>query len=329
MSEPLVSVITPFRNTAAYLAESIESVLAQSYSHFEYILSDNGSTDGSVEIAEAYARRDPRIRFIRQKQPLSQVQHYNCVLREISGDSQYCKIVQADDSIFPECLLQMVAVFEQSDSIGLVSSQYLKGSALWGSDFPCLNSMLPGKEMVRLYLRNGVFVFGSPTAVMYRSSLVRQPEQFYDESLLHEDTEKCIQILEHWDFGFVHQVLSFLRTDNPSVSAQFRDFHPNTLDRYILVQRYAPAFLEPEEAQVLMEESKRLYYDMLVQEGLRFPGSAFWHYHKGGLKTLDESLDAPYFGLRMARKLFSLAANPRTTTGRALNLWKDRSARRN
>ena len=46
---------------------------------------------------------------------------------------------------------------------------------------------------------------------MYRCSLVRSQSPFYDESLLHEDTEKCLQILEHRDFGFVHQVLSFLR----------------------------------------------------------------------------------------------------------------------
>ncbi len=64
-TRPLVSVVTPFFNTAPYLAEYIESVLAQSYSQFEYILMDNCSTDGSSEIAATYASRDPRIRLIR------------------------------------------------------------------------------------------------------------------------------------------------------------------------------------------------------------------------------------------------------------------------
>ena len=106
----------------------------------------------------------------------------------------------------------MVQTFEQSESIGLVSSYDLKGTTVRGSGSPYPTTLLPGKELAQLYLRDGVFVFGSPTTVMYRSSIVRDSQPFYDDSLLHEDTEKCMQIMESWDFGFVHQVLSFLRT---------------------------------------------------------------------------------------------------------------------
>src|SRR5207253_3419947 len=59
-TRPLVSVVTPFYNTAKYLAQCIEGVLTQSYPEFEYILLDNCSTDGSREIAQIYARQDPR-----------------------------------------------------------------------------------------------------------------------------------------------------------------------------------------------------------------------------------------------------------------------------
>ncbi len=128
MNQPLVSVVTPFHNTAKYLAECIESVLVQSYPQFEYILVDNCSTDGSWEIAESFARRDSRIRLIKRAHLLSQVQNYNLALQEISKDSRYCKIVQADDLIFPDCLKLMVKAFEQSEMIGLVSAYDLKGN---------------------------------------------------------------------------------------------------------------------------------------------------------------------------------------------------------
>jgi len=324
MSEPLISVVTPFHNTAQYLAQCIESVLTQSYSRFEYILSDNCSTDGSGEIAETYARRDPRIRVIRQPQLLSQVQHYNAVLAEISEASRYCKVVQADDWIFPECLRLLIEAAEQSQSIGLVSSYWLKGSEVRGSGFPYQTTLLSGRETARLYLRTGLWVFASPTTVLYRSSLVREGRPFYDESALHEDTEKCMQILQKWDFGFVHQILSFSRADNESISSAVRNLQPVALDRYIIVQRFAAVFLEASEAAGLKSESKLAYYRLLADEVLRLRGSASRRYHEAGLKTLGETINWSYLGLQVVQTMLWMAANPGTTTLRAWRLWKSK-----
>jgi len=291
VDQPLFTVVTPFHNTEAYLSQCIESVLAQSYPDFEYILVDNCSTDRSGEIARAYAGRDPRIRFIRRTQLLSQVQNYNAALAELSAASRYCKLLQADDTIFPDCLKLVVQAFSQSESIGLVSSLYLKGDTVRGSDFPPETPVLPGREVAALYLRSGTYVFGSPTTVSYRSSIVRQDAPFYQEGLLHEDTEKCMQILAAWDFGFVYQVLSFLRTSNDSITSRVRSFNPDVLDRYILVKRFASAFLPADEAVALIKEARAQYYGFLAHSAVRFRGSAFWRYHKGGLKTVGEAID--------------------------------------
>lgn len=326
MSTPLVSVVTPFHNTARYLPECIESVLNQTYSEFEYILVDNCSTDGSGDIAETFARRDARLRVIHRAQLLSQVQNYNSALTELSAASQYCKIVQADDYIFPECLRLMVQAFEQSESIGLVSSYDLKGDMVRSSGFPHDISMLPGKEMARLHLRTDLYVFGSPSTVMYRSALVREWQPFFQEKLLHEDTEQCLRILEHWDFGFVHQILSFLRTDNESISSGFRSFQPGALDDYIIIQRYAPKFLEADEAAARMRRSKREYYGVLAQQAIRLRGSAFWQYHEAGLTTLDQRLDWPYLALQVGRELLWMAVNPGITIRGALGRWNRRNA---
>lgn len=320
--QPLISVVTPFHNTAPYLAQCVESVLAQSYSHFEYILSDNCSTDGSGEIAETYARRDPRIRLIRQPRLLSQVQHYNATLAEISHASRYCKVVQADDWIFPECLRLLMEAGEQSENIGLVSSYWLKGSGVRGSGFPYEKTLLSGSEVAHLYLRTGLWVFASPTTVLYRSSLVRESKPFYDESALHEDTEKCLQILEKWDFGFVHQILSFSRADNESISSAVRNLQPVALDRYIIVQRYAAVFLEADEAAELRSESKRAYYRVLADEVLRLRGPGFWRHHEAGLRTLGETINWSFLGLQVAQTILWMVANPGTTAVRALRLWK-------
>jgi len=321
MDEPVVSVLTPFHNTAEYLAECIESVLAQSFRQFEYILVDNCSTDGSGDIAARYARLDPRIRLIRRNTLLSQVQNYNFALSEVSSSCRYIKVVQADDFIFPPCLELMIRVFEQSDSIGLVSSYWLKGSEVRGSRFPYAVSVLPGPEMARLYLRTGLWVFGSPTAVMYRSGLLQKDKPFYDESNLHEDTDKCMEILERWDFGFSHQILSFSRADNESISSVVRPYQPNALDRYISVQRYASAFMEPGEASALKRQSKRGYYRTLAREAIRFREPAFWQYHRNGLRTLGETVDWGSLLSQIIREGLWMAVNPGSTIRGILRRW--------
>jgi glycosyltransferase involved in cell wall biosynthesis len=329
LNQPLVSVVAPFRNTAPYLRQCLDSILAQNYKEFECILSDNCSSDRSGEIAEEYARKDSRIRFIRQPSLLSQGDHYNSVLKHISDVSTYCKIVQADDFIFPDCLRLMVQAFAQSDSIGLVSSYYLKGAMVRGSGFPPNKRLLPGKEMARLFLRKGIFVFGSETTVMYRSSLIRSEAAFFDGSLLHADTEKCLQILEHWDFGFVHQVLSFLRMDNvnASISAEVHRLQPEALDWYITAQRYAGRFLEQGEAKALIRESRREYYQVLAHEALHLRNAAFWRYHRKGLKTLGQTIDYPYLCLQTAKALLWMVLNPGETIAKASRLWKPDSTK--
>ena len=319
--QPLVSVVTPFYNTSAYLAQCIESVLQQSFSNFEYILMDNCSTDGSREIAETYARRDPRIRLIQCSQFLAQIPNYNRALATISDCSRYCKIVQADDSIFPQCLELMIKAFEQSESIGLVSSYWLMNDKLHGSGYPYPITVIPGKEWAARHVRGVAHVFGSQTQVMYRSSLIRQQKPFYNEATLHPDTEKCLDILEHWDFAFVHQVLSFSRTGNErSISAAVYDLQPGAVDRYITEQRHASVFLSVEEATSLKKRSKLRYYRALARGALLRGGggSAYWGYHKAALKTLGETLDRHYLVLIMSRELLWLALNPGMTTVQAL-----------
>ncbi len=324
MNRPRVSVVTPFRNVAPYLAQCIESVLAQTLVDFEYILSDNGSTDGSTGIAEDYAARDPRIRLVRQPQMLAQVPHYNAALREISPTTEYCKMVQADDAVFPECLARMVAAFEQSPRIGLVSSYYLKGNVLRGSGFPYGTTYLDGMEMARFYLRTGTYVFGSPSAVMYRSSLVRETPTFYEDGLLHEDTEKCVQILKNWDFGFVPQVLSYLRIDNESVSSRWRQYQPEALDWYIIVQRYASVFLDEPEASARRGLSKQEYYRVLGNEVLCARGKAFWQYHREGLKSLGESIDRVAVVRYATKDMLWLLINPGILFHRIRTILKHR-----
>jgi glycosyltransferase involved in cell wall biosynthesis len=298
---PLVSIVTPFHNAAPWLSECIRSVLAQTYENWDYLLLDNASTDGSSAIAREFSDH-PRVRYVRNPDLLPQVPNYNAALALISPDSRYCKIVQADDWIFPDCLRAMVEVFESSERIGLVGSYYLKGNLVRGYGLPCSRAPFEGKEVVRRLLRDGLYIFGSPSAHMYRSSIVRSRQPFYAEGRYHEDTDACIDILADWDFGFVPQVLSYLRTGNESITSHVKTFGPRYLDRYTMVRRYAPAFFEDADAAALGRRVKDFYYSFLAGCALRARPAALWRYHRLGLSAIGENLDWPFLVTRILRK---------------------------
>ena len=79
--KPLVSVVTPVYNGAAYLRECIESVLRQTYSNWEYIIVNNCSTDATQEIVEEYAKKDSRIRVHNNDVFLAIIANHNKAFR--------------------------------------------------------------------------------------------------------------------------------------------------------------------------------------------------------------------------------------------------------
>jgi glycosyltransferase involved in cell wall biosynthesis len=320
MSQPLVSIVTPFHNTAEYLAECIESVLAQDYSNFEYILLDNQSSDQSYAIAERYARTDPRIRLLRTERLLPQVPNYNFALRQIATESKYCKVVQADDWIFPRCVSEMVALAEENPAVAVVGSYELRETKVWGEGLHPKRRVVPGREVCRLYLLRGIHLCGTPTTVLYRGDLVRGRQPFYEEGRLHEDTEVVFELLREHDFGFVPQVLSFTRQQENSITGGNRDFLPQMLDGLILMRRYGEHFLSREEYARCMDDRFSSYYRALARRWLIKLGrgdQAFWDHQRRGLATIGEVLRPELIARSALPALLETALNP-TALGRAL-----------
>lgn len=284
--KPLVSVVTPFYNTAKYLRECIESALNQSYENFELILQDNASNDGSTEIALEYSKRDPRIKYFRLERTVPQLRNYNRALERISATSAYCKIVQADDWIYPDCLRSMVEIAQTSPRIGLVSSYRLKDKMLLGEGVPYSESILPGRQVAKSHLLVwGLYLLGTPTTVMYRSDVVRQRRPFFDEHRLHPDTEVCYEVLREWDFAFVHQILSFSRVDSDSISGRTSAFDSGILGRLITFQRYGPDFLSGPDCRIRQREIERRYYRQLGWSALSLREAAYWRHHRDAFRT--------------------------------------------
>jgi glycosyltransferase involved in cell wall biosynthesis len=110
--DSLVSIGLPVFNGAAYLEECIESVLGQTFSRFELIISDNASTDATAEICRFYAARDDRIKYVRQAENIGPMPNFEYVLRHAS--CEYFMWIAADDKLGDAFVGKLYAVLVQN-----------------------------------------------------------------------------------------------------------------------------------------------------------------------------------------------------------------------
>ncbi len=314
-SEPLVSVITPVYNGAQYIAETIESVLAQSYQNWKYVIADNCSTDETAAIAQSYADKDPRIEVRRNESFLNLIDNWNHALTPLPADAKYLKIIHADDWIFPDCLTEMVALAEQNPNVGIVSAFRLEENkpSLWG--MPYRQNVIPGAEACRRMFAHEMNAFGSPSNILLRADLVRAEKPFYDTDYLHADKEVCFRLLEKSDFGFVFKMLTFTRRHNESQGSRAKRFNTSPMENRIIFSRYAHKYFTEEEYRRRFGKLIDGYYQYLSHALIPFRGKEFWTYQKEGLKKLG----TPFSTMKLAHTAAIEFLDLRSTLKRVRN----------
>lgn len=285
-NNPLVGVFTPVYNGAAYLAECIESVLAQDYADFEYTILNNCSTDGTLDIANAYANKDRRIRVRTNSTFVSAIENHNLAFGLVRPEHKYCKVVSADDWILPECLSRMVALAEAHPQVGIVGCYQQSLDRVRWQGLPPSVSVMSGRELGRLTFLDGIRVFGTPTSVMYRGDLVRMRPAFFPHNGAHADTSACFEVLKSSDFGFVHDVLAVERVHGGQWTAEMDSLNANLVSWLEMLLQYGPVYLTPAELAALKQEGFDTYYRGLGGCLLKLKGQKFWTFHRERCREL-------------------------------------------
>ena len=165
---PLVTVLTAVRNGEAYLDAAIASIVAQTFSAFEYILINDASTDRTPIIAEEWGKRDARIRVLHNATSLNAAGALNRGLAEAQGI--YVAILDGDDVAYPTRLDEQVAFLEANPTVGVVGSQVM-GIDASGQEGKVLHfPTAPAIAQWRIFFHTPVL----HSAAMMRRELVEQ-----------------------------------------------------------------------------------------------------------------------------------------------------------
>ena len=324
-TSPLVSVVIPVYNGQDVIANAIRSVLAQTYENFELTIANNCSTDGTRAIAEEFARTDPRVRVYNATEFVNVVGSHNRAFTLISDDAAYVKILDADDSLFPNCLAEMVPVAEAYPTIGMVASYCLRDSRVVFDGLPLGGPFWNGREVGRRYLLDGVYPFGGPSTSLIRASIVRKKQPFYHPRIFHGDTDAYLDIMQRYDFGFVHQVLTFQRrTQHGATTPRLERLQFRPAAALDLVTRFGPIYLNPAEYARRHRELEHVYYAMLAKSLFKLRDKEFWDFHKHSATAVDEPLKHRLLAKHAALQVIDAALNPLNTAVKLSNFVSSR-----
>jgi len=221
-SGPLVSIVVPAYNNADYLAETLDSILAQSYPSLEVIVADHSSADGTWDVMQAYAN-DPRVTLLTTEAGGGALRNWNRVSQAATG--KYLKLVCGDDLLYPGIVAHQVAALEAAPSAVLAASprdiiDARSGPVLRDRGLAGLVGERTGREAVRRTVLAGTNVFGEPGCVMMRREVLERVGWWDSRWPYLIDEATYVRVLLEGDFVGVRETLAGFRVSDTQWSVR-------------------------------------------------------------------------------------------------------------
>jgi len=257
---PRVSVVMAVHNGGAYLREAIESILAQTWRDFEYIIIDDASTDDSREVINTYRKADARIRLISNPSNLGLTRSLNVGLKNSLGE--YVARQDADDVSLPNRLRRQVEWLDTNSSIGLLGTGYhvidTQGEVIATERLPCSDVVLRWTSLFHNPLCH--------TSVMARRVLLNSVGGYDEQWRYGQDYELWTRMLDVSRVGNLNAVLVSYRSHPHAVSAQQARMQQNAAD--IIAARQIGRLLQREIDIATAQHLRALVHGRLLPDHL-------------------------------------------------------------
>jgi glycosyltransferase involved in cell wall biosynthesis len=218
----LVSIIIPVFNREALLYETLDSILAQTYIHWECIIVDDGSSDSSLNIAEKYAVNDDRFRVCRRpwykKKGANTCRNYG--FRKISGE--FVQWFDSDDIMLPSMIDDKVSkiIFDKSDIV-IARLGFFKNKVdeFYTDDRKNIESE---SNNLPFDFFAGNFWFGTPQPLFRKSFLIKQKKLFNLNLKRNQETELFVRLLiKNPKIVYINNVLILQRVHENSIGGKY------------------------------------------------------------------------------------------------------------
>ena len=196
---PIVSIVLPCYNGAGFLAQSIDSVIAQTFTDWELIIVNDCSKDNSLDIMQQYAEKDSRIRIINNEHNLKLPGALNRGFQEAKG--KYLTWTSHDNRMAPTMLEEFVNYLDANPDKGLVTACYAAFSLKTGETLYEVHHPDP---QLHLPLFNCVCY-----AFMYRREVLETVGDYDTTLFLVEDYDYWVRIWQKYPVGKIYKVLYY------------------------------------------------------------------------------------------------------------------------
>jgi glycosyltransferase involved in cell wall biosynthesis len=268
-SLPLVAIVTPVYNGAAYLRETMDAVRTQTYPNLVHIVLDNASTDATPAILAEYAGAPKRVQVFRNSALLPITENWNTALAHVPEDAKYFSVVCADDVIAPTFVQRMVELGEQRPSVGVMgSSIHFNQGPTIDMGWPDGQELFVGKEAMEMYFSNPSKYWLPSGHAFYRTAVIEPGKPFYRSHLAAQDIDATLRTLLSWDMGFLQDDLAMNREHAATLTnSALRKEKRHLYEWVYFLKRYGPIALGKSRARDALQLYNRCYLRQLARWG--------------------------------------------------------------
>lgn len=289
---PLVAIVTPVYNGAAFLKETMDCVQAQDYPNLVHVVLDNSSTDGTADIIKAYEGAKVPVITALNPEVFPLYKNWNAAYELVPEDAKYTRLLCADDKMTPDCTSRMVEIAESDPEVLLVGTNVSKNDDVQPFQWPEDQTVMDGKEVVRRFFLSRIGFFA--VHMLMRRDVLDWRKPIYDDQFVGADFEAVLAILQRGKFGMVHDTLGWVRIHEASETAKtIVKKNTHFIDWLNTLYLHGPNVLTPDEFKQVAKRYERHYLRRVLRwrreqgdEGAR-PHFAALEQARGPITTRD------------------------------------------